>query len=68
MAKIPFSNASISRGKLLKLKPKVVSAGSLIDVMEKYVDFGKVLWYKFTGRKDDIGKLIERHDVQKGFK
>lgn len=36
--------------------------------MEKYVEFGKVLGYDFSGCKEDIGRIIESQGVQQRLK
>nr|KAJ0194119.1 hypothetical protein LSAT_V11C800404340 [Lactuca sativa] len=62
-------NASVrKRKKKYNIKSKYVPVGSLTEVMEKYVEFGKVLGYDFTRCKEDIGSIIESQDVQQGFK
>lgn len=60
------SKASISKDKSHKLKTNWLSASSLIEFMEKYVEFGKVIGYDLSGCKEYIDKLIERQGVQNG--
>ena len=53
---------------MFKKVRKNVNVGSLIEVMERYVEYGLVFGYDFTWCKDDIVNLIERSGEKYGFK
>ncbi|CAI9268838.1 unnamed protein product [Lactuca saligna] len=46
--KTQFSHVSSSNNNVKKFKKKHVIVGSLIEVMERYVEYGKILRYDFT--------------------